>query len=347
MNKMMNVSDYFKPFDPIPQNEITIGNTLFRFCTNKYVINQTYQEKTTVIAVTGANPNNIYLGSLDQFRDFLTYNCKVSEIDKVIQKFIPPAEVQTISRLVPGQLDNNSRNFGTLNTREEKEKPKVKTEAEALLDSNKEGILNAVKDFFEEKQKTVDLDKLIQDAPIFKFSRTDQNGNKITSELPGGITSKSFVNGNIIVSMATVNVYTDPITGAGFSTTFTYDFADERFQELFFKQSLKTMNIGLSMGFNFSSVMPSLPEVPTDIVEGGKGKKSNGSNSTTNDVKLDFNFGQQKFKQQMQLRKEFLTRLVPSSMFSINLKTGETEFHNIKEELEKIKEKDELEDQNS
>ena len=338
---MMNVADYFKPFDPIPKNEITIGNTLFRFCTSKYVIDKTYQEKTTVIAVTGPKSDNIYLGSLDQFRDFVSYNCKVSEIDKVIPKFIPPAEIKTVSKLVPGQLNSNSRNVGVLNTTEEEnKKPKVKTEAETLLEDSKEGILSAVKDFFAEKEKKVDLDKLIQDAPVFKFSRTDQNGTTITSELPGGITSKSFVNGNIVVTMATVNVYTDPLTGAGFSTTFTYDFTDKRFQELFFEQSLETMSIGLSLGFNFSSIMPSLPNIPTNIVEGGKAQQTDGSGKTTNDIKLDFNFGKQKFKQQMELRKDFLTRLVPNSMFSVNLKTGATEFHNVKEELDKVLEKD-------
>lgn len=343
MKKLQKVGDFFKPFDPIPQNEISIGNTLFRFCTSKYVVDQTYREETTVIAVTGSKTNNIYIGTLDQFKDFVSHNCKVSEIENELQKFIPPAETQIITQLKPGKPATASRSIGALTTsREENEKPKIKTEAEALLDSNKEGILNAVKDFFKEEQKTVDLDKLIQDAPIFKFSRTDQNGNKVTSELPGGITSKSFINGNIVLSMATVNVYTDPLNGAGFSTTFTYDYTDKRFQELFFKQSLKSMSIGLSLGFNFSSIMPSLPKIPTDIVEGDKAQKTEGSGSSTNDVKLDFNFGQQKFKQQMELRKEFLTRLRPSSMFSINLKTGATVFHNTQEELDKILEKDKL-----
>ncbi len=133
--------------------------------------------------------------------------------------------------------------------------------------------------------------------------------------------------------MATVNVYTDPFNGEGQSTTFLYQFQDKRFQELFFKQSFKSMSIGLSMGFNFSAIVPSLPKIPTGVVG-----KEQGSSETKSDFDMDLNFAQQKFKQQMKLRKDFLTVLEPVVMFSVDLKTGVKTFHNIKAEVEQARE---------
>jgi hypothetical protein len=189
-----------------------------------------------------------------------------------------------------------------------------------------------------EKKEAVDLENLIQPAPVFKFNKKNADGSSVEIEIPGGITSKSYINGNIVVSMSTVNVYSDVLNGEGTSTTFVFQYQDKRFQELFFKQSIKSMTIGLSLGFNFSAIVPTLPKVPITIEENGKAVLPKNEKS---EFEMDFNFAQQKFKQQMELRKDFFTLNDPVMMISTNLKTGERLIHNVQQEKKNIEAKKE------
>ena len=328
MNTQEKLSDYFD--GSYSQSEVLVGGTLFLF-SRLTVEHEGYYDVTAILKNGAAT----YTATQKQFDAFLQDNCTIDQIDTVVPKFMDVTEIQISEEAVELQPVQRSRRN---NTTEEDKKKKAKTESENILEQNKTDILSAVKDFFaSEKKEAVDLDNLIQPAPIFKFTKKNPDGSSIEMEIPGGITSKSYINGNIVVSMSTVNVYSDVLNGEGFSTTFVFQYVDKRFQELFFKQSISSMSIGLSLGFNFSAIVPKLPEVPTTIAEKGKASDPQKENS---EFEMDFTFAQQKFKQQMELRKDFFTLNDPIMMVSTNLKTGERIIHNVQKEKEKVEEKE-------
>lgn len=325
MKTSQNLSDYFVTED-FQSEDVLIGTTLFQF--NKL----TYLNEEYAFVFLGSD-QIIYVANKDQFDAFLATNCPLSQLEVEIPKFFSKAEVQTISRIVP--VAESSQTIQLLKARTD-ENPQIKTEAENLLEQNKTDILSAVKDFFANDQKEIDLDQLIEPAPVFKFNKKNTDGSSIEMEIPGGMTSKSYINGNIVVSMSTVNVYSDVLNGEGFSTTFVFHYQDRRFQELFFKQVIKSTSIGLALGFNFSTIVPKLPKIPTDIAEKGKATDPSKGN---NEFEMNFSFAQQKFKQQMELRKDFYTLNRPVMMISTNLKTGERIVHNIPKEIEEAEKK--------
>jgi hypothetical protein len=329
MNTQEKLSDYFD--GSYSQNEVLIGGTLF-LISRLTVENEGYYNVTTFLR----NGEAIYTATQKQFDAFLETDCTIDQIESTVPKFMDVTELQ-ISEVVAERQPQ--RRTVRENTTEEDKKKNAKTEAENLLEENKTDILSAVKDFFaSEKKEAVDLENLIQPAPVFKFNKKNADGSSVEIEIPGGITSKSYINGNIVVSMSTVNVYSDVLNGEGTSTTFVFQYQDKRFQELFFKQSIKSMTIGLSLGFNFSAIVPTLPKVPITIEENGKAVLPKNEKS---EFEMDFNFAQQKFKQQMELRKDFFTLNDPVMMISTNLKTGERLIHNVQQEKKNIEAKKE------
>ena len=237
------------------------------------------------------------------------------------------SEIQTVTTVISESV--------ALQRNETSENEEGQTEAEATLEAHRTDILSAVENFFASENKEVDLEHLIEPAPILKFTKKEADGSSVAMEIPGGMTSKSYINGNIVVSMSTVNVYSNVLTGEGISTTFVFQYQDRRFQELFYEQVIESTSIGLSLGFNFSAISPTIPKVPTTIEEKGKAKSKDGNS----EFNMNLNFAQQKFKQQMELRKDFFTMNSPVMMISTDLKTGHRVVHNVQEEKKKVEAK--------
>jgi len=319
MKTQKRLSDYFNTNNT--QDDVVIENNLFLF--NRFTIHNDGSYGVTVLLNYG---ETVYTATQTQFEAFVEDNCTIDQLESKVAQYMNEGEFRSYQEVVPKVSQESS--VGLFNDDEDPKKG-AKTEVEAILEANKTDILSAVKSFFaNEEKKEINIADLVAQAPSFVFKEQKSDGSTVEITRPGGVTTMSYINGNVVLSKSTVITYTDVLKNKGETITFLYAFRDKRFQELFFKQVLKSTSIGLSLGFNFSALSPKIPTVPTEIKQDGKAKPKNGGN----DFNMDLNFAQQKFEQVLKLRRDFLTINEPVMMFSNDLETNALKIYNIKEQ---------------
>ncbi len=170
MDNSKRIGNYLKSINYYQLQEVVVGDHLFQFQRST-----TDQIKSVTIS-SGTNIDNIYIADATTFNAFLDHNCLINDISTEINQFIAPAEKVETTQLVAGKPIERNKGINIFEVNEvEEEQETEESPAESLLNENKEDILKAVKDFFAEPNKTIDLEQLIEPAPFFEFTKEKED----------------------------------------------------------------------------------------------------------------------------------------------------------------------------